>query len=792
MENNHFISKKTNQVFAYLFLFIITSCIYWQTNEFSFVGLDDSLYVIDNPYVQKGITLDSIRWAFTGATEITNFWAPLTWLSILADFEIYGLNAGGYHITNLIYHLMNSLLVLLVFHQMTGSLWKSFFIAIMFALHPLHVESVAWVTERKDVLSTFFWLLTMWAYWKYSKNPGIPQYLLIFFFFILGMMAKPMLVTLPFAMLLLDFWPLGRLKITSPKAMIYDFLWLFLEKTPLFFCVIAISVVTYYFQDKGGVLPSVQLIPMYLRIENVIVSYGLYLWKTIWPFQLAAIYPYPAAIPNWKVGSSFILLFFITIVSIKRIRTAPWFLFAWLWYMGTLVPVIGFVVVGPHSMADRYMYVPSIGIFLIMAWGIPELLKNFRYKTKYIRSLFVIAILFYSAITWYQIKHWRNSFALFKHTLETTTENPIAHDGFANALAKQGNIDEAIRHYKRSIELYPYSAEVHNNLGVAYFKADKTKKAIQQYKTALELKPDYVAAMNNLGNALKKNGQYNDAEPYFRRALQITPNSPILNLNLGICLLGNQQIEAAIPYLEKAAIISGFEIPAYNSLYDAFQNSHQEKQAVKYFSQLREKNPNQPIAHYILGKANTKKGHYQQAIVNFSEALRLHPNYLDTAIHRQKIFHRIKQIEHAIELLENKRRAEPQDHQLLYQLGELYNQKEEIHKAKQYYLKSLEIQRDYVPALNKLGFLYASIGRYEQAIGIYSRLSEILPSHNSIDYNIACMYSKLNKKKKAIEWLQSALKKGYKNYEQVKTDRDFDNIRDTKQYKLILNKLSTP
>jgi len=750
---------KNNRIilfYPYLFLFLATVCVYWQTNDFSFVGLDDALYVAGNRHVQSGLSWETVQWAFTDATEITNFWAPLTWLSILADYELYGMNAGGYHITNLILHLINCLLVMLLFQKMTGKLWQSTFVAFMFALHPLHVESVAWVTERKDVLSTLFWLLTMWAYHGYSRRPCIKRYILIFLFFILGMMAKPMLITLPFAMLLLDFWPLNRLKMTTLRPSIRNLLVLTWEKIPLFACVLLISIVAYFFQDKGGVLPSIELIPASLRAENIIVSYGLYLWKTLWPFQLAAVYPYPDSLPNRQVLISLTLLVCLTIMSIKLMKKAPWFLFGWLWYLGILVPVIGIVVIGPHSMADRYTYIPLIGIFVIIAWGVPELLRNFHLKREFLSASFFLLIMICSVITWNQIGYWRNSYTLYKHTIKHTASNPLAHDGFATALSERGDFDGAIKHYQQSIQLYPNSAEVHNNLGVALLKTGRIDDAIEQYRRSIALKPDYTAALNNLGNALKKTGRCDQAEPYYRKALENEPDSALLHFNYGRCLLQNGKIEKAISYLETATRINPeFKEVVHNSIGSAFFHNRRFEQAIQHFRQALQKNPQSSYAHFQLGVSLDILGNHPEAIKHYQETIRTSPDHTDAH----------------------------------YYLGRAYMEAHDSEKAKEHFSAALQLQPNYIPALNDLGTLYAIRHENYKAIAMFRKMTEVDPKQVIAYYNIACLHSKLNEKQEAVEWLQKAIENGYDNIEKIETDKDLDNIRGNPAYAELLHHL---
>ena len=441
-----------------LFLVIGILAVYWQVGNHEFVNYDDKDYITENQHVQAGLTLKSIAWAFT-STYASN-WHPLTWLSHMLDCEIYGLNPRGHHFTNVFFHILNSILLFLIFKRMTGAFWKSAFVAALFAIHPLHVESVAWAAERKDVLSTFFCMLTMGAYILYVENQGIKKYLLTVLLFTLGLMAKPMLITLPFVLLLLDYWPLGRFNKRSPALQL---IW---EKIPLFVLTAVSSIVTFLVQQKA--MSSLEVFPITARIFNALVSYLSYIVKMIWPFHLAIFYPYPGMPPVWQIAGACLLLVFISCIAIRTVRRYPYFAVGWLWYLGTLVPVIGLVQVGLQSMADRYTYIPLTGIFIIIAWGIPDLIAKWRYKKigLFITTTTLISILM--ICTWSQVGCWRNSITLFSHAINVTENNSVAHNNLGSAFADQGKASETIKHYAEALRIDPMYADAHYNLGNAF------------------------------------------------------------------------------------------------------------------------------------------------------------------------------------------------------------------------------------------------------------------------------------------------------------------------------------
>jgi tetratricopeptide (TPR) repeat protein len=439
---------------------------------------------------------------------------------------------------------------------MTGSVWKSSFIAALFALHPLHVESVAWVAERKDVLSTFFWILTIWAYVYYTQRPNLARYLLVVLSFSLGLMSKPMLVTMPFVLLLLDDWPLGRswvgrsgYDLNSQTAHSLNFrkpqsVWsgLVLEKVPLFGLAAASSALTFFAQQQGGAVRSLEVFPIETRISNVLVSYVSYIGKMLWPYRLALPYPYPEMLPMWQVAGASLFLVSVSILVIHYGKRHSYLRVGWLWYLGTLVPVIGLVQIGSQAMADRYTYIPLIGLFIMMVWGIPDILAGWRYR----RVLFVIsaAVLFLSfiMITRDQVRHWCNSITLFKHTLNVTTNNFTAYCQLGLALSGQGRFQEAIPILSVALQLRPSHPETYNHLGVISAQEGKTQEASAYFSKALRIKADYAEAHSNLGAVLLQQGKIQEAIEHFTEAVRINPNFPVAHFFLGFAylLIGDQ------------------------------------------------------------------------------------------------------------------------------------------------------------------------------------------------------------------------------------------------------------
>ena len=513
-------ANKTLKVAICIFLMVATFCIYSQIQDHAFINLDDNMLVTESSLVQAGLTNENIIRVFT--TTHSGDWLPITSISYMLDYQLYGLNPKGYLLTNLFFHIANSLLLFLVLFRMTGAIWQSAFVAAMFAFHPLNVDSVAWISERKNVLSTFFWLLTMWAYIHYAAKPTIKRYGLVFLFFTLGLMSKPMLVTLPFVLLLLDYWPLERFKLgrrerefkIAQKDKYFNgeknILKLVLEKFPLLILSALFSITTLIlFKNYTQVGESVAQDPVSILtiLTNVMISYFEYLWKMLWPKGLAILYAHPGnTLAVWKGVLCGIALLVITTISIKLIRKAPYFVVGWFWYLGTLIPVIGFISLGQHLIADRYAYLPLIGIFVIIAWGVPELLKEWHYRKNVLKASAGILILTLMPITWIQVSHWKSSITVFKHAIKVTDKKypnfAVVHNNLGIALVAEGKNEEAISHYKMAIKLKPDYADAYNNLGAVLFNAKMTEEAIDYFKEAIRIRPGFAAAQKNLETAL--------------------------------------------------------------------------------------------------------------------------------------------------------------------------------------------------------------------------------------------------------------------------------------------------
>ena len=508
-----------------LLLTLATLAVFWQLASHDFVSIDDNIYVTANPYVQSGLTPNGFIWAFK--TYEAEFWHPLTWLSLMADSQIFGRNPAGFHLTNLLLHIINTLLLFFFLRKATGNLWQSGFAAALFALHPLHVESVAWIAQRKDVLSTFFWLLTLWHYAHFVEKPSRSRYGWVLIFFFLGLLSKPMLITLPFTLLLLDYWPFYRFQYEGSLRSLLRALWPYIyEKLPFFGMAAAAAIVTYMAQKTGGGLDSLNPYPISDRIANALISYGIYIWKMIWPQNLAFFYPFPDKLPSWHLIIAILTLGLFTVLAIRSIKDRPYIIVGWLWYLGTLVPVIGLLKIGDFAMADRYTYVSLIGLFILISWGVPDFLEKWRSRTRGLTFAALVVLSSLGAVTWLQVRCWSNSITLYEHAIQVTRHNFLAHYALGDILADKGKFEEAISHFAEAARIRPEKATLQNGLGRILASRGKFEEAIPHLKTALQIKPYFAEAHFNIGITLVAKKRYAEAIEHFSAAL-----TPHLKLN---------------------------------------------------------------------------------------------------------------------------------------------------------------------------------------------------------------------------------------------------------------------
>jgi tetratricopeptide (TPR) repeat protein len=627
--------KRNSIIFVYFALILSTLLVFRQVCNFDFVSYDDKDYVYENPHVLSGLAPAGILWAFTSG-HASN-WHPLTWLSLMLDCQLFGPNPGRIHLVNLLLHLANTLLLFAVFKKMTGSLWPSAFVAAAFAIHPMHVESVAWIAERKDVLSTLFLLLTLAAYVNYVRRRSLVCYLLTVLLFVLGLLAKPMLVTLPFLLLLLDYWPLDRF--TAPRAVkaaaiadkrriLYRII---IEKIPFFVLAAASSVITFIVQKSSGAVSGINTISLQSRIANVFLSYIRYLGKLFWPQNLAVFYPFDAdSFTFWQVAMCILPLLVISIFVIRLGRNQKYLLVGWFWFVGTLVPVIGLVQVGSQAYADRYTYIPYIGLFIIIAWGLPEFLSKWPQRKIILGLLIVIVLTTLGLCAHQQVSHWKNGISLFTHALKVTQDNYVAYNNLGAVYSRLGRHQDAIEAYKQAIRIKPTLVEAYYNVGAAYAKLGRWQDAIEPYRQAIRIKPDYVEAHNNLGAAYDKLDRWQEAIEAFSQARKIKPDDVEAHYNLGIAYGKLDRWQEAIEAYKQAVKIKPDYAEAYNNLGVACGRFNRYQDAIEAFKQAIRIKPDYAEAYYDLGFAYGTLGRYQDAIDALKQAIRIKPDDADT------------------------------------------------------------------------------------------------------------------------------------------------------------------
>lgn len=620
-------------------LALVTIALYWPATHHNFVLFDDDAYVTSNVRVQAGLTLENIKWAFFN--PVCSNWHPLTMMSHMLDCEIFGLQPWGHHLISILLHGINTALVFLLLRSMTGALWRSVLVAALFGWHPLHVESVAWVAERKDVLSTCFGLLALLFYIRYARartenerrqETGIlsppfsvftsGSYWLVFFFYLLGLLSKPMLVTWPFVMLLLDYWPLGR--IANYKSLLA----LLAEKIPFFALAVMASVATFMAQNQEGAVVAAEDLPLGARCGNALISYWRYLAKLFWPADLAVFYPHPGYWPLGWVLLAGVLIVGISVLFFVKRQRYPFLLMGWLWYCGTLVPVIGLVQVGEQAMADRYSYIPSLGVFILTIWGLYEMAKRWDGHVYALAAAFSAAVVL-CLLTQAQIGYWQDSETLFRHALEVTENNHNAHANLGIALANKGQFDEAIFQHQESIRLKPQEARYYGNLGVSFANKGQLDEAISQYREAIHLRPDFAGAYNNLGSALDAKGQTDEAIHAYQQAIRLKPDFAGVYYNLGNSFAGKGQTDEAIRQYRKAIHYEPNYAQAYNNLGIALTDKGQLDEAISQIRKAIRLHPDYIEAYNNLGITLARNGQIDEAIRQLQEALRIKPDYPD-------------------------------------------------------------------------------------------------------------------------------------------------------------------
>jgi protein O-mannosyl-transferase len=608
-------------------LVVLTAIVFAPVRHFSFVNWDDQSYITENPNIPEGLTWHSVRWALT--TGYSPYWHPMTWLSHLLDVQLFGLDAGPHHLTSLLLHSAATVAVFVLFRRMTGAAGRSAFLAAMFGVHPLHVESVAWIAERKDVLSTLFWALALLAYVSYARRQTIARYAAVVGLFGLGLMSKPMVVTLPVVLLLLDIWPLQRVRFTAADAPLWRRV--LLDKLPLLALALGTSIATVVVQHRVGAMAGLDVLPWHLRAANATIAYIEYAWKTLWPTNLAAFYPYHVY-SAWQVLAAAVALVSATAAALWHRRDRPYLIVGWAWYLITLAPVIGLLQAGEQRVADRFMYVPMIGLLILIAWGVPELVERWRPVARFVPVAATGLVMASAIAARAQAEHWADSVTLWQHATQVTPDSYIAFENLGQALRERGELEDAAANYQRALALAPagspaYQAVIYNSLGLVLTRQGKGDAAIPQFAAAARLNPQFAEAQGNLGNALAASNRLREAVEHYRAAVTIKPDFTEALVGLGSALVSQKRAEEAVAAYRDALKIDPGLAQAHNGLGAALAMLGRDDRALTEYTEALRLKPDLPTAHLNIAVLQIKQGRLAEARQHLETALAIDPTY---------------------------------------------------------------------------------------------------------------------------------------------------------------------
>ena len=725
-----------------LFLAVLVCIAFGQAIRHEFVNYDDDRYVYDNPKISGGLALGGVGWAFTHVHAAN--WHPLTTISHMLDCQLYGLQPWGHHLTNILLHATAAILLFFALRKLTSrsrtsSIWPSAFAAALFAIHPLRVESVAWISERKDVLSGVFFMLTLWTYACYTRQDRSAtgqirrgeqsrgRYFTVVTLFALGLMCKPTLVTLPFVLLLLDYWPLQRVNEISFRA------WrpLVIEKIPLLVLSVASCAVTLLVQQEA--IAAIGGLPFHTRLGNSIVTYVAYLGQTIYPVRLAPLYPYPEGGINWiQVISAFLFLSIISIGVFVWRKRYPYLVTGWLWFLGMLAPMIGLVQVGPQARADRYTYLPEIGLYILAIWGAIELVRRWRNIKLPLVSFGSLVIIAFTACSYFQTSYWQNGETLWRHTINVTARNYIAHNNFANWLLQRGRLDEAMAESRSSLAIEPTLEEAHVTFANTLLQEGNVDGAIAEYRIALQLRPDFLEVRTNLGNVLLQRGQVDEAIAHYEKAIETNPNFAPPHSNLGNALLQKGQIDDAIHHYQRALEINPRFAEVHNNLGNALLQRGQLNDAAAQYQQALALKPDYAEAEYNLGNTFLQRRQSDDAIAHYRRAIAIDPDYAEAYYNLGKAFAAQANYNEAIRASQAAIRIRPNYSEAYSNLGCFLTNIGNTDEAIKQFNEALRINADSVEAHYNLGHLLAQLGRPPEAVAQLNEVLRLKPDSDDV------------------------------------------------------------
>jgi tetratricopeptide (TPR) repeat protein len=626
-------------------LVVLDLAVFAQLRGHEFILMDDGLYITKNPSIQHGLTWAGIVWAFT--TGHAANWHPLTWLSHMLDIQLFGLWAGGHHLSSVALHVINTLLLFFGLQWITSAdgsptLGRSALVAALFGIHPLHVESVAWAAERKDVLSTLFWWLTIGAYVAYARRPAFWRYALVAVMFVLGLMSKPMLVTVPFVLLLMDVWPLRRSSWVPDWALVR-------EKLPLLALAAASTLITFLVQRQGGAVIELGHLPLSNRLANAVLSYGRYLWKTVWPTHLVSYYSYPIEMPLGAVFVSLVALVALSVAVWRLAGRFPYLGVGWLWFLGTLVPVIGILQVGSQALADRYTYVPLVGILVAAVWGLHDLAARRSIGSTLTTAAASIAVLAFAAVAYVQAGYWVNSVVLWQHAIAVMPENYMAYGALAAIRADEGKSAEALDLFTKAVNADPNFPNSHVDLGYQLMVAGRVDEAAVQYTEALRLNPDYADAHQSLGVVMALKGRVDEAIAHYREAIRIAPGLSTAHVSLGVALAGQGKLDEALKELLEGVRLDPAAASSWSRLGSVYTALGRSDEAISAYREAIRRKPDFAEAHNDLGFLYYRLNRADEAIAEYSEALRVRPAYPEALTNRGMVLGAQKKTREALD-----------------------------------------------------------------------------------------------------------------------------------------------
>jgi tetratricopeptide (TPR) repeat protein len=765
------VSVWQNPAFVCLLLMASILAVYLPVVCFDFVNFDDLVYVADNTHVLRGLTWEKVKWAFT--TLDAGFWQPLTWLSYMLDATIWGKGAGGFHFTNLLLHTANAALLFLLLRQLTGTLWRSALVAALFALHPLHVEPVAWIASRKDVLSTFFGFLSLLFYARYAQSKianrksQIANYPLALFFFALSLMSKTMLVTLPFLLLLLDYWPLRRFESATCNLKPATFWRLVREKLPFLALTVFTGLLTVLAEERVDALPSVTLLPLKVRLANALLSYGCYLWQTVWPVNLAIYYPFPKTFPiAWMVVVGLVVVT-ISILALWQFRRWPHLAVGWFWYVVTLLPVIGLIQVGGHAHADRYTYVPLIGVFLALAWSAERVWTRWRLP-KILAGVLAATILFVCLLrTANQLRYWHNSGTLFRHALAVTEKSYVAYGNLGVFLAEVGEVDAGLTNLQKAVQLNPGNFCSLNAIGRILFCRKQDSEAAEVFERSLKIKPDNAEALAHLGMIAAAQGRLPEAIDKFRQALRSDPTELTALKNLGVALLVMGRKDEAITHLQEVLRLDPDCTQVRSLLEEVSSSSNYDGLSLEHFAQLTSLTPADVQPCYWLGQSLLQQGKTADAVRCFEMVLRADPKMVEVHNDLGGALLQLGRVEEAVEQFRLLLEFKPGHAKAHDNLGVALAMKGQFDEAIVHLREAMRLEPGRADTHFNLGNALALRRNLDEAVREYAEAIRLKPGHFQAHLNLGNALLDLGRREEAIQHLRQALRLN-PDYEQAR------------------------